>query len=79
MHVAGEALQHHEACSAALVELSLDIGEEQRRVIHSVAMTGKFQSIELSSHNMSTLRTVRQSVTGNVCFCRNSIQCTNPC
>ncbi len=51
MHVAGKALQHHKACSAALV--SLDIGEEQRRVIHSVAMTGKFQSIELSSHNMS--------------------------
>ena len=31
-------------------------------MIHCAVMTGKFQGIELSSHNMSTLSAVRKSV-----------------
>ena len=60
----GEALQHHEACGSALVELAIEPGEAQRHVIHSVAVSGKFKGVELPVKTQTTLPEVRTAVTG---------------
>ena len=60
----GEPLQHHEACGSALVELSIDPGEAQRHVIHSVAESGKFKGVEVFANTQTTLPEVSTAVTG---------------
>ena len=60
----GEALQHHEACGSALVALSIEPGDAQRRVIHSEAVSGKFKGVELPMTTQTTLPEVWTAVTG---------------
>ncbi|XP_078810615.1 zinc finger protein 862-like [Oryzias latipes] len=59
----GEAVQYQEACCAGLIELSLQPGVEQSKVIGSITSFSKYQGVELTNISADTLKKEREEIT----------------
>lgn len=62
--LSGEAVQYTEACINGLTELSLEPGEQHRRML-AAALTGTYRGVELTNTSTdNTLAPERKRITG---------------